>query len=218
MEQAKAICPTTQRQSRAIRIIGFGLPLSAMIAACCICFSSKMPVLITYPVVLLIASLFTLVPFKSATSIKTLQKIIVFYLVSSIVNELSSQYFKIPFLPFDMSMSCSTIVLSLCTVGYFVGKAISGQTDESMVGTGILCSWALAMTIIMGHMVLLSLLLSSFYGYGYERDLVVLGNLCLYFLLFILLWKRLDVRSFRQGMGLILTLFFSVVIVSKVGI
>lgn len=216
-KQAEAIHQITQRQARVTRIIGFGLPITAVVTACWLC-SSEMPISITNPAALVLASLFVLAPFKSVTSTKLLQKIIAFYLVSVVVNELSSQYFKIPFLPFDMSISCSTIVLSLLAAGYFVGRANLCQRAESITGTGILHGWVLALVIIVAHMVLLALMLRCFYGYGYERDLAVLGNLCLYFLLFIFLWKGLDVCRFRQAVGLILTLFYSVVIVTKVGL
>jgi len=217
-KQAEAIHQITQRQARVTRIIGFGLLITAVVTACCICFSSRMPVPITNPAALVLASLFVLAPFKSVTSTKVLQKIIAFYLVSVVVSELSSQYFKIPFLPFDMSTSCSTIVLSLLAAGYFVGRANLRQRAESITGTGILHGWVLALVIIVTHMALLALMLRRFYGYGYERDSAVLGNLCLYFLLFVFLWNRLGACRFRQAVGLILMLFYSCVILKKVGL
>ncbi|MCX5637288.1 MAG: hypothetical protein NTX52_06300 [Planctomycetota bacterium] len=64
-------------------------------------------------------------------------------------------------------------------------------------------------------MALLRLALSRFYGYGYERDLSVLGNLCLYFLVFILLWESFKRPRFRQGIGLIITFFCVAAIVAK---
>jgi hypothetical protein len=177
-----------------------------------------MPVPITNPTVLILALLFVLIPSKSVASISTLQKIIVVYLVGVVVNELSSQYFEVPFYHLNVSISCSTIVLSLLAAGYFVGKTNLRQTTESVKRTGIMQGWVLAMVIIAVHMVLLGLMLRRFYGYGYERNLAVLGKLCLYLLLFVLLWKRLDVCRFRQTVGLILTLFYSVVIYTKVGL
>ncbi len=216
-KQAEAIHQVTQRQARVTGIIGFGLPITAVVTACWLC-SSEMPISITNPAVLVLASLFVLAPFKSLTSTKVLQKIIAFYLVSVVVSELSSQYFKIPFLPFDMSTSCSTIVLSLLAAGYFFGRANLHQRAESIAGTGILHGWVLALVVIVVHMVLLGLMLRRFYGYGYERDLAVLGNLCLYFLLFVFLWNRLGACRFRQAVGLILMLFYSCVILKKVGL
>jgi hypothetical protein len=137
-----------------------------------------------------------------------LQTIMGFYLVSTVVSQLSSQYFPLSFLSVDISVSYSTVVLLLCAVGHFLGKVNSTDTHRGIGRANIIYGWVLALTIIVAHMVLLSLILNKFYGYGYERNLNVLGNLCLYFLLFIVLWEKLSSLLFRQGVGLILTVFY----------
>jgi hypothetical protein len=81
--------------------------------------------------------------------------------------------------------------------------------------TDILIGWELASLIMIAHMLLLSLILNKFYGYGYERNLGVLGNLCLYFLLFILLWDELGRYRFRLCAGLILAVFYLAVMATK---
>ena len=214
-EQMIAACRKRRRKESVVRVFGFYLPILAVIVACCISFLSKMPIPIENPIILLLASLFILVPFKSKLSIKTLQKIIGFYLFAVLVNESSSQYFRNHFLPLDIDVSCSTVILSLCAMGFLVGRVKSTGAPRSSERTYILYSWLLVMVIIVVHMILLSLMLKNFYGYGCERNLSVLGNLCLYFLLFIFLWEKLDKLRFRQGIGLILAVFYFALIVVK---
>jgi uncharacterized membrane protein len=138
-----------------------------------------------------------------------------FYLVSVPVNELSSQYFQISFLPVNIRASYSTVVLLLCSIGYLVGRVNSTNRLKSDRRTNILYGWVLALVIIIIHMVLLTLILSRFYDFGYERNFSTLGNLCLYFLLFIVLWENLNKVRFRQGIGLILAVFYLAVIIAK---
>jgi hypothetical protein len=64
-------------------------------------------------------------------------------------------------------------------------------------------------------MILLTVMLDRFYGYGHERNLSVLGNLCLYFLLFITLWDKLSRVAFRQGMGFIFAAYYLAVTILK---
>jgi len=203
-----------QRIESAAKVFGFCLPLLAVIAACCISLSSQMPIPIAKPVVFVLASFSILVPFKS-TSANTLQKVVVFYLVGVLVNELVPQYFPTP-LPFmRINVSYSTVVLFLCAIGYFAGRVNSTNTMQSTDRTNILRGWILALAILIIHMAALGFALYKFYGYGYERNLSVVGNLCLYFLLFLLLWDKLDKLRFRQCLGLILGVYYLTVTVAN---
>lgn len=214
IEQIVASYQKQQKSAPALKVFGFCLSVLAVIVACYISFFSEMPIAIEKPAILVLASFLILVPFKSETP-NTVQKIMVFYLVSVPVNELSARYFQISFLAANISVSYTTVVLLLCTIGYLAGRANSANTPRGVGRANILYGWVLALAVIIVHMVLLSLILSKFYGYGYERNLSVLGNLCLYFLLFIVLWEKLDRLRFRQGVGLILAFFYLAVIVAK---
>jgi len=207
IEQVIASCWKQQRIRPFVKVFEFCLPLIAVILACCVSFFSQMPIPIEKPVILMLGSLFILAPFRSEAP-ATLQRIIGFYLSSVAVNQLSSRYFSFSFLSADISVSFSTVVLSLCAIGYFLGRLNSSNTPRVLGMANIFYGWVLALAIIVIHIVLLSLILNKFYGYGYERNLSVLGNLCLYFLLFIFLWERLNSFLFRQGIGLILMVFY----------
>lgn len=213
-EQTVANYQRQQKSALVLKVFGFCLPIFAVMVACYISFFSEMPIAIEKPAILALASFFTLALFKSEP-LNTLQKIILFYLVSVPVNELSSQYFQISFLPVNIRASYSTVVLLLCAIGYLVGRVNSINRLQSGGRTDILYGWVIALVIITIHIVLLSLILSKFYSFGYERNFSTLGNLCLYFLLFIVLWEKLNKVRFRQGIGLILAVFYLAVIVAK---
>ena len=207
IEQVIASSRKQQRIAPVVKVFEFCLPLIAIILACCVSFCSQMLIQIEKPAILMLGSLFVLAPFRSEAP-ATLQRIIGFYLSSVTVNQLSSQYFSFSFLSADVSVSYSTVVLSLCAIGYSLGRLNSTNTPQVLGMANIFYGWVFAIAIIIVHMVLLSLILNKFYGYGYEQNLSVLGNLCLYFLLFIVLWEKLGSFLFRRGIGLILTVFY----------
>lgn len=209
-KQITAACREQPKPSRVAEVLGFFLPILAVIVACSISFF-EMVIPIEKPAILVLASFLILVPFKSER-LNVLQKIMGFYIVSVPVNELSSQYFQISFLPVEISVSFSTVVLSLCAIGYFIERVNLINALRSNGKANILCGWMLATGLIITHMIFLSLILNRFYGYGYERNLSVLGTLCLYFLLFIFLWGKLNNLRFRQCIGLILAVFYLAVI------
>ena len=212
-EQIITACRKEQNTGAIIRALGFGFALLAVIAACWVCFFSKMPIVIENPAILVFASLFTLLPFKKRPSIRQLQKMVVFYLICVPINELSLQYFQ--FSRIGVSASYSIVVLSLCAIGYLFETAKLNNVTPEVEKTNILYGWGLAFAVIVVNMAPVALMLNKFYGYGYDRDLSVLGNMSLYFLLFIFLWGRLENIRFRQTLSLILALFFSVVIITK---
>jgi hypothetical protein len=187
-------------------ILAYSFSLAGVMVACGICFLSGTPLPIERPLILLLASLFILAPFESEVA-GTLQKITAFYLLAVPINELASQNFPVPLLS-DVTVSYSAIVLLLCAAGFLLGR-INSQNDRfGRDRKGLLPGWALAMGIIIGHMVVLTVLLSRFYGYGYEHNLTVLGSLCLYLLLFIFIWEKLADLRFRQALGLVMAAFY----------
>ena len=186
------------------KTLTFCLPILAVIVSCCIILCSKVTIPIENPAVLIIASVFVLLPLKTK-NLSILQQITVFYLISITVNQLSEQYFSIGIMPLDISFS--SIPLLLCTAGYFIGKLNSASTTNNSK-TEIFNAWLLATGIIIAHMIFLSVTIYSYYSYGYERNLSTIGNMVLYLLLFIVLRVRLSGPVFRQATGLILIIFY----------
>lgn len=208
-EQVMTACRKKQCVKIVANTLGFGVPVLAVIAACCICFFSKRPIVIENPTILVFASLFVLFPVKKEPSVYLIQRIITFYLIGIVINELSPQHLQIPFLPIGISASYSTIVMSLFAIGYLVSSAKPTNGSQNVKEkTDALYGWLLAIAIITIHMAFLALLLNKFYGYGYDHDLSVLGNICLYFLLFIFLWDKLENIRFRQVISSILAVLF----------
>jgi hypothetical protein len=166
-------------------------------------------------VILLAASLFMLAPLGSER-LKMLQKITGFYLVSVCLNELASRHFRAFFLPAGMSVSYTAVVLLLCAIGCLVDRIYSPGRLRDLESRNILYGWLLVLAIAVVHILVLAPLLNKFYGYGYERDLSVLGNVCLYFLLFIFLWAKLGEIRFRQITGLVLALTcFGIILINR---
>lgn len=214
IQQTVTVCHQGRRFESVANVLGFGLSFSAVVTACCIGFFTKMLIPVENPVILVLASFFVLVPFKLET-LSTLQKIMCFYLFVVLVNQLSAQYFPISTPSADINVSYSIIPLLLCGLGYFAENGLghpaevnSNSTSRISKRANISHAWVLTLIIIFVHMVCLSLVLNKFYGYGYERNLSTAGNLALYLLLFILLWKKIGSLRFRQSMGLVLTLFY----------
>lgn len=191
--------------------VGFWLPISGVIAATGVCLLTGVRVRIEIPLVLVLAGAFVSAPLKSEL-VRTLQKVTGFYLVGVLVNESAGRYFNIPFLPANVSVPFSAVVLLMCGIGHLAGKINSAETLESTKRTTIISGWGLTIGAVIVHMVSLGLILERFYGYGHERNLSVLGNLCLYFLLFIFLWRKLEGLRFRQAMGLALGFSYFVMI------
>jgi hypothetical protein len=214
MEKVSAHTEKPQRLHPMTRAFAFVLPVAAVIVACAVSLSFGMPIPIEKPGLLVFGALLVLTPFKSE-SLNLLQKVAAFYLLAIPVNQLSLQYFRASSPWIDISVSYSTIVLALCATGYLLGRAGSTGGAQTPRRSHISGAWALTLTILVVHMVLLGIILCRFYGFGYERDLNVLGHLCLYLLLFLVLWKRLNGRRFRQVIAFILTGFYLAITVAR---
>jgi hypothetical protein len=160
---------------------------------------------ITFPVVLILASLFLLIP-TSLPSIVTLQKISAFYLFCVPVNQISSQYLTIPQL--SINFSYTLLIAGLCAAGYLIGKVIyKKEVVSDSANEKFWRNWLLMFVILILHMLLLAVLIKSFYGYGDERSFGALGQVCLYLLLFFLLWAKLKQWIFRLFIGIIVIIF-----------
>lgn len=205
-EQIATESVNRQTTDTLVNVLGYSFSLAGVLIACGICFLSATPVPIERPLILLLASLFILVPFKSHVT-NTVQKITAFYLLAVPINELASQNFSVPLLS-GVTVSYSAVVLLLCAAGFLLGRINSQNHRFGRDKNELLPGWALAMGIIVVHMALLAVLLGKFYGYGYENNLTVLGNLCLYLLLFIFILEKLANLHFRQALGLVMAAFY----------
>lgn len=196
---------------KTINILAFCLPLISLVIACRLTFLPHWSFTIEKPFILLAGSLFVIIPFKTENII-TLQRIITFYLFCIVVNQIAAQYFSLPI--FSMNISYSAVVLLLCGIAFFLGKVclITTEILQTDKNPTIISGWIVAFAVIIIHMLFLSLILKKVYGYGYESSLNVLGNLSLYLLLFLTLWKKLKELRFRQSFGLILIIFFIILI------
>lgn len=194
------------------RTLVLNLPLIAIILSCALSFFLKTTIPVERPGVLLLGAFLILLPFKSE-ALNMLQKVATFYLVSIPVNELSSQYYTLAFPSVDVDVSYSSAILLFCTIGYLAARRTSKRSSLAAEIPMVPCAWILALVVIVAHMILLSVALDIFYGYGYEYNLRVLGNLSLYFLLFIVLWRPLGLLYFRRRVALFLVLFYVAVAV-----
>lgn len=194
----------SQRKDMMLGIVVNSLPVIGIIATCYIVFLSQ-PIPVKTPWILFSAALLTLIPIRLLL-LETLQMILGFYLVCVLVNQLSAQYFQCPIL--GIGISYSTMPLALCILAYLVSKGYSGKTEQNPHSKAIIRSWILVLAVLFVHMLFLYPILNRFYGYGYGRDFHVIGNGCLYFLLFITLWSWLDRLRNRQIAGLLLSVFF----------
>ena len=195
---------------------GLCLPVIAVVQACYINLSSKMPIPIEQPAVLVLGALFVIAAPKGEAAI-LLQRVVSFYLISVPVNRVSTQYFSLPFRIVEISLSQSAVILLLCAAGYFLGRVDRNDAPGDVRTANMTFAWLFALGLIVAHMVFLTPVLAKVYGYGYERNPSVLGQLTLYFLLFVTLWQDLGELRFRQGVGLILAIFYLVATVGKYG-
>lgn len=199
-----------------VKTLVFCFPIIAVILLCSLSLSLLMPISIETPAILVLGAIFMLIPLRSEVIAK-LQQITGFYLIAVVVNQLSSNYFTIPLLSTSVSVSYSIIVLFLFSIGYFLEKIGSSHRPLNIIARDVLYAWLLALSIVIIHISLLSLVLYRFYGYGYEQNLTVLGNLTLYFLLFLVMWRSLCRSNLRCYIGLIMTIFYLIVIVEQQG-
>ena len=185
-----------------------GLPVMAIVVSCCVCLFSKTSFFIQTPMILALASLYMLLPLRSSSMKASLQKLIGFYLIFVLVNELTSRQLDITIRSVNISVSWGVITLILYTAGFLIGLTNSNKTVQNNDQADVMVAILLGVGLIVGHMLLLWPMLNRFYGYGYEHNLNVLGSLCLYVLLFVFLRRQLDIRLFRQIVGVILVFFY----------
>jgi hypothetical protein len=189
------------------RLAATGLPVLGVVAACWLSFSSNMPVPIERPWLLALGALAAMLPFTSPRA-QVLQGILVFYLMSIPMSELSTRYFTVTIAARPVGICYSFLVLCLCGIGYVAGRLVSQPADLNRKWPTLVPVYALALAVIAAHMLGLSALLTHVYGYGFERDPSTLGQVSLYLLLLLLGWQSLCRARTRRILALGLALSY----------
>jgi hypothetical protein len=143
--------------------------------------------------------------FKSGTNLTMIQKIVCLQLLFVIINQISNQYWQSPFIFQQIRISYSAIVLSFLAIAFVIEKMNSQVRLIDLKDKELFTSFLTAAGLIGLHILVLFYMLKKFYGYGYEHDLIVLGNLFLYLFLFLFIWQKLKQFRFRQLTAILLT-------------
>jgi hypothetical protein len=206
---SRRIAPASLRD-----MAGLCLATGSIIAASAFCLHSQPAASIQTPEILAIFSVLVLLPVRQRTQVDTVRKITLFYLLAVLLNMMTSQYFAVSLPGGTANVSYTVIVMIPLAVAAVLSKQ-KLPSFPKLTDREILSCWYAAFAVIVGHMIVLALLLRKFYGYGYERNLETLGNISLYFLLFMLVWRRLDSAAFRCVVGVTLLLFNIAVSISN---
>lgn len=189
-------------------IIATALPISALLLACVLSFQENRPISITHPSLLLLAAGFLFLPHQIKIPTE-LRVFIVFYLFCIPINEISSTYLVLPLRNSVIKISYSFFIVFPCIVGFLLGLIHREKAAiRSDTFSDILKAWALAIFILISHLGLLAIVLSIYYGYGYENDLRILGQICLYLFLFVLLLKIFSKEYLQKILGAILAIYY----------
>lgn len=195
------------------QLAGHLLFVFALIAAS-VCCSYSRPVPIEKPLILLAGSIFASFNFKKLPNICLLQKITLLYLVGMLFNQLSQQFTQISLCQASITIPISLIVLPLLAIGY-VFRKINDTNTLIRHTNNLLSGWAVTFAVIIVHMIILSVFLKKFYGYGFEHNTGVLGSMCLYFLVFLFSWYQFENIRLRQITAAVLMILFLVLTVEN---
>jgi hypothetical protein len=121
------------------------------------------------------------------------------------------RFFALSVGSWDVRVSYSTIPVALLAAGYLAQRRSRRPVNQELPGLDFPAAWLIAGAILVVHMAVLTPLLHSLYGYGYEQDLNTLGSFALYFLVFVTCWPQFARVRLRQTLALALTAFYAVV-------
>jgi hypothetical protein len=181
--------------------------ITAMVLLAALTFSNNI-VEIKRPVILLAGSVFVMFGFARYKSLSVITKIIILYIIAMFFNQLSERFVHIGLFSVHLSL-IAMIPLALSFICFNVQQSQLSSVDTN----DLLKSWAVVFTVVILHLLLLFILLKNIYGYGYDHNLAVLANMCLYFLVFIFSWRQLEQISVRRITALIFAVFFVVIMV-----
>jgi len=186
-------------------IVRFALPVVAVAAACGIAAAGDLPLPIQRPWVLVVASILIAIPSRRP-HVRLLQQIVALYLICVCINEAHLRYLWFSVGVLSVSLAYSAIPLLVFAAGYVANRRAARAADGAL-RSGLMSGWLVAAGVVLAHMAVLAVLLHRFYGYGYEHDLAVLGNLALYVLVFLTAWPQLSDTRRRLAIALVLLIF-----------
>lgn len=160
--------------------------------------------------VLLAGALFAVVPVCNST-IDVLQKVVTVYVVCFFVKQANLEYIATTLADKTVNVSWGVPIIFLCFIGNLGHRLSSGTHIGQRDSFGnVVVVWLLAISVVVAHMLLLWSMFLHHYGYGYERDWHVMGQIGLIFLVSVLLWRVLPERWFRIYVGIALIACFLV--------
>jgi len=179
------------------------LPLSGIVFCCAYNMFHRSTPPIQYPVILAFASLLLFIPAQSLPWI-AFTKFIGFYLLSIPVSQITNHSFSMTLFEktWSVSYSLTVFLLLLLTNGFQQRKTTHKPPD-------LFSSWTLLAVVLATQLGVLRFLLHSYYGYGYQADLTILGHLSLFFLLFLILRSTLNNPEICRLLGLVLFLYYA---------
>ena len=191
-----------RNNKRWIQISQFALFVSALVSLSVLYFFYR-TVDVQRPILLLAASVFALLSFKKFPELSFIQRIVLLYIIEMLFNQLSGQFVHIQ----SVSISLTLIALVPLSISFICQKLQAAKTLSTEI-SDVFKSWAVSFAVIVLHMLFLFLLLKNFYDYGYEKNLNVLANMCLYFLVFLFSWYQLANVHLRRTTAIISAAFF----------
>lgn len=153
-------------------------------------------VAVFHPGVLAIMCLVPLVP-TSRRAAAMVQSIIAIYIFCLPINYLTRQYVVGP----GVRVSVSLLVLAACGAVFLLNRLGQGRSQEPQA-TGVNIAGAATIVLLVVHLVPLGILLYCLYGFGYERDGTILGQLATVLLTCRLTWDTMKLPAARVFTGL----------------
>ena len=171
---------------------------------------SQTHIMIQRPFILLFGLAYVLFDCKKNRAFLVIEQVILLYMIEFLFKQLSERFFHFGV----FSIQQSLLVMILLSISFMYTKIQRHRftsTDSTEYGY-LLRSWGGIFGVILVHMLFLFTLLKSKYGYGYEYNISVLANMCMYFLVFIFTWEKLENVGLRRITAIILAVFLIVIL------
>jgi len=184
------------------------LSLLGVLVACGLMLSSKLSVPIPRPLILALGPLVLLLRWNVPWLIP-LRQIVCLYLVAILFNEVHLRYVSFVVLSRTVSVSLAVGPLTLCILGFVLGRTPSRHPSSWVGAPGLWYGWIGTAAVVLAHAVVLALVLHKLYGYGYEHTQAALGHLSMYIVLFAVLYDRLAERWFSGAVGVLVAVSYT---------
>ena len=200
------------RKPIALGSISYILPCLGVASACTLSLINGRSIPIVAPAILLLASM-TLWLRPANGRFAMIQGVMSIYLCSVPVNEIMRYHSSMRFFTHDLRISYALIVLAPFVLGHIIGLLFvnRGQGKDRKKSNNKLV-WIAAITIIGIHMILQTGILHMCYGYGYERNIAVLGWISLFYLIYKTLSRILEATSWRRMICIILLTYYGLIV------